>query len=67
MKAGYIHGRTSETGAECVEGKVHFRDLHATLLHLLGLDHDNLAVTQGGRSIRLTGVQGGKVVNEIMA
>jgi hypothetical protein len=67
VKAGYTHGRTSETGAECVEGKVHFRDLHATILHLLGLDHDNLAVTQGGRRIRLTGLQGGRVVHEIMA
>ena len=67
VKAGHTHGRTSDTGAECVEGKVHFRDLHATILHLLGLDHDNLAFTQGGRSIRLTGLQGGKVVKEILA
>lgn len=67
VKAGFTHGRTNETGSECVEGKVHFRDLHATILHLLGLDHDHLAVTQGGRSIRLTGLQGGKVVNEILA
>ncbi|WP_133792722.1 DUF1501 domain-containing protein [Prosthecobacter fusiformis] len=67
VKAGHVHGSTNETGAECVEGKVHFRDMHATLLHLLGLDHENLAVTQGGRSIRLTGVQGGQVVREILA
>lgn len=67
VKAGFTHGRTNETGAECVEGKVHFRDLHATILHLLGLDHDQLAVTQGGRNIRLTGLQGGKVVKEILA
>ena len=67
VKAGFTHGRTNETGAECVDGKVHFRDLHATILHLLGLDHDQLAVTQGGRSIRLTGLQGGRVVKEILA
>ena len=67
VKPGFAHGRTNETGAEGVEGKVHFRDLHATLLHLLGLDHQNLAYTQGGRSIRLTGVQGGRVVEEILA
>jgi hypothetical protein len=67
VKAGCTHGRTSETGDKCEEGQVHFRDLHATILHLLGLDHDNLAVVQGGRSIRLTGVQGGKVVQDIIA
>ncbi len=67
VKAGFTHGRTNETGAEGVEGKVHFRDLHATILHLLGLDHENLAVTQGGRRIRLTGLQGGSVVKEILA
>jgi uncharacterized protein (DUF1501 family) len=67
VKPGFVHGRTSDNGAECVEGKVHFRDLHATILHLLGLDHEHLAFTQGGRSIRLTGLQGGKVVKEILA
>ncbi len=67
VKAGFTHGRTSDTGSECVEGKVHFRDLHATILHLLGLDPESLAVTQGGRRIRLTGLQGGQVVNEILA
>ena len=67
VKAGHVHGRTSENGAECVDGKVHFRDLHATILHVLGLDHENLAVVSGGRRIRLTGLQGGRVVNEILA
>ena len=67
VKAGFTHGRTTETGADCAEGKVHFRDLHATILSLLGLDHENLAVTQGGRRIRLTGLQGGNVVREILA
>ncbi len=67
VKAGCTHGRTSDTGADCVAGKVHFRDLHATVLNLLGLDHEHLAFTSGGRSIRLTGPQGGKVVKEILA
>jgi hypothetical protein len=66
VKPGFTHGRTSDTGAECVEGKVHFRDLHATLLHLLGLDHENLAIVQGGRRIRLTGTEGGSVVRPIL-
>ena len=67
VKSGYAHGRTNDTGAECVEGKVHFRDLHATILHLLGLDHENLSVVSGGRRIRLTGVEGGRVVSELFA
>ncbi len=67
VKAGHVHGKTSENGSEVVDGAVHFRDLHATILHLLGLDHDNLAIVSGGRRIRLTGLQGGKIVQEIMA
>ena len=67
VKPGFTYGRTNETGAEGVEGKVHFRDLHATILHLLGLNHEHLAYVQGGRSIRLTGVQGGKIVHPILA
>lgn len=67
VKAGHVHGRTNETGTKCVEGEVHFRDLHATMLHLLGLDHENLAVVSGGRRIRLTGLKGGRVVSDILA
>lgn len=67
VKAGHAHGETSHDGSSVVEGAVHFRDLHATLLHLLGLDHDNLAIVSGGRRIRLTGLQGGRVVNELLA
>lgn len=48
------------------DNSVHFRE-HATILHLLGLDHDNLAVVGGGRRIRLLGLQGGKVVTPIIA
>lgn len=67
VKGGHAHGRTNENGTMVVEGAVHFRDLHATILHLLGLDHENLAIVSGGRRIRLTGLQGGKVVNEVLA
>ena len=67
VKAGHVHGATNEDGSTVVDGGVHFRDLHATILHLLGLDHDNLAVVSGGRRIRLTGLQGGKVVTPILA
>ncbi|MEK0446350.1 MAG: hypothetical protein RLZZ399_1671 [Verrucomicrobiota bacterium] len=67
VKGGYTHGVTNHTGTDGLEGKVHFHDLHATLLHLLGLDHERLSVVQGGRDIRLTSSQGGKVVHEIIA
>ena len=67
VKSGFVHGRTNETGAQAVEGKVHFRDLHATLLHLLGLDHERLTFFHEGRQHRLTGPDGGQVVKEIIA
>jgi hypothetical protein len=67
VKAGHVHGATNENGSSVVEGAVHFRDLHATILHLLGLDHENLAIVSGGRRIRLTGLEGGKVVKDLLA
>lgn len=67
VKAGHVHGKTDETGSRAVEGKVHFRDLHATILHLLGLPHDQLIYTHAGRPHRLTGTDGGQVVGEILA
>jgi len=66
-KGGFVHGKTNETGAQAVEGKVHFRDLHATILHLLGLDHENLTYHHGGRLHRLTGPEGGKVASAVIA
>ena len=66
VKAGLAHGRTDDTGARAVEGKVHFRDLHATILHLLGLEHDKLSFHHQGRLHRLTGPLGGAVVKEIL-
>lgn len=67
MKAGYVHGKTSETGAKAVEGKVHFRDLHATILHALGLSHHSLTYEHGGRTHRLTGPEDAKVVTDLFA
>ncbi len=67
VKGGHVHGKTDETGARAVEGKVHFRDLHATMLHLLGLPHDGLVYRHAGREHRLTGPEGGQVVREIIA
>jgi hypothetical protein len=67
VKPGFVHGRTDDTGARAVDGKVHFRDLHATLLHLLGLPANGLTFRHAGRDHRLTGPEGGRVVTEILA
>jgi Protein of unknown function (DUF1501) len=66
VKAGYAHGATDELGHMAVDGKVHMHDLHATLLHLLGLDHEKLTFKHAGRNFRLTDVHG-QVVREILA
>ncbi|MBG87143.1 MAG: sulfatase [Verrucomicrobiales bacterium] len=65
VKGGIVHGATDEYGYRAVEGKVHVHDLHATMLHLLGLDHENLTYRYGGRDYRLTDVYG-RVVDEIL-
>jgi hypothetical protein len=57
-KAGYAHGATDEIGHEAVTDRLHMHDLHATLLHLLGLDHEALTYNYAGRDFRLTDVAG---------
>jgi hypothetical protein len=66
IKGGTIHGQTDEYGYKVVENKVEVHDLHATILHLLGLDHKRLTFRFGGRDMRLTDVHG-EVVKEILA
>jgi len=66
FKAGQIHGATDDFGYEVVEGGVHVHDLHATLLHQLGIDHERLTHRFQGRDFRLTDVHG-HVVEEILA
>jgi len=66
VKGGYVHGATDEFGFQAVENKVHVHDLHATLLYLLGFDHEKLTYRYAGRDFRLTDVHG-KVVKEIIA
>ena len=66
VKAGFAHGNTDDYGYEAVENKVHVHDLHATILHLLGLDHERLTYRYAGRDFRLTDVHG-NVVKEIVA
>jgi hypothetical protein len=66
VKGGYVHGATDEFGYRAVENKVHVHDLHATMLHLLGFDHEKLTYRYAGRDFRLTDVAG-KVVREILS
>jgi hypothetical protein len=65
VKGGFSHGGTDDYGYEAVEGKVHIHDWHATILHLLGLDHEKLTYRYAGRDMRLTDVKG-NVVKEII-
>lgn len=66
IKGGMVHGATDEFGWHAVENKVHVHDLHATILHLMGIDHEKLTYRYSGRDFRLTDVHG-HVVNQILA
>jgi hypothetical protein len=66
VKGGFKYGATDDVGYYAVEDKVHLHDLHATILHLLGLDHERLTYRYAGRDFRLTDVYG-RVVREILA
>jgi hypothetical protein len=66
IKRGFTYGATDEYGQHAVEGRMHTSDLHATLLALLGLDHEQLTYRYAGRDFRLTDVAG-NVVSEIFA
>lgn len=65
-KAGIVHGATDEHGLRAVERPVHVHDFHATILHLMGIDHERLTYGHAGRDYRLTDVSG-NVVKEILA
>lgn len=64
-RGGHIHGATDELGFTAVDDKVHVHDLHATILHLLGFDHEKLTYRYAGRDFRLTDVHG-RVINGIV-
>jgi hypothetical protein len=66
VRGGLAHGKTDEFGWDAVQGRVHVHDLHATILHLLGLDHEKLTYRHAGRDFRLTDVSG-TVVKPILA
>lgn len=66
VKGGHAHGESDDFGYYAANDKVHVHDLHATILHLLGLDHERLTYRYGGRDFRLTDVEG-DVVHDIIA
>ena len=66
IKGGTIHGATDDYGYHAIENKVEIHDLHATILHLMGMNHKRLTYRFGGRDMRLTDVHG-EVVNAILA
>ena len=66
VKAGFSHGSTDEFGYFAQDDKVHMHDLHATILHILGIDHEKLTYRYAGRDFRLTDVYG-NVVSDILA
>ena len=66
VKGGFSYGATDQFGLTAVENRVHVHDLHATILHLMGIDHERLTYRYSGRDFRLTDVHG-KVVHDIIA
>lgn len=66
VKGGHVYGKTDDYGIKIAENQCHVHDFHATILHLLGLDHTRLTFRHGGRDYRLTDVHG-NVVNNIIA
>ena len=66
VKRGLTWGATDELGFNIVDKPIHVHDLQATILHLLGLDHERLTALHAGREFRLTDVHG-KVVHEILS
>jgi hypothetical protein len=65
VRGGTVYGSTDELGMHAIENPVHVHDFHATILHLMGIDHEQLTYRYGGRDFRLTDVHG-RVVHDIM-
>ena len=66
MRGGTSHGETDELGQEAVVDRHHLRDLHATILHLMGMDHERLTYFHGGLEQKLTGVVEASPIRSIM-
>ena len=67
VKGGVSYGATDELGYHAVEDVVHVRDLHATILHLMGIDHERLSVPFQGLDVRLTGVEPARPIRQLLA
>ncbi|MEM8710734.1 MAG: DUF1501 domain-containing protein [Planctomycetota bacterium] len=67
IKAGTVYGATDEFGFNVTEDAVHVRDLHATILHLMGIEHERFTFRSQGLDMRLTGVEKARIVNEILS
>ena len=66
VRGGIVHGATDPFGFKAVQDRVHVHDLHATILHLMGFDHQRLTYRHAGRDFRLTDVHG-RVVEALVA
>jgi hypothetical protein len=66
VRGGYVHGATDDFGFKAVENRVHIHDLHATILYLMGFDHEKFTYRYAGRDFRLTDVEG-HVVHDLIA
>jgi uncharacterized protein (DUF1501 family) len=67
VKKGFVYGATDEFGFKATENPVHPHDLHATILHLLGFDHERFTYRYAGLDFRLTGFEGANVIRDILA
>jgi hypothetical protein len=67
IKGGTIHGETDDFSYNIVKDPVHIHDFHATILHLLGIDHERLSFRNQGLDLRLTGVEPAKVIQPLLA
>ncbi|MCB1234987.1 MAG: DUF1501 domain-containing protein, partial [Verrucomicrobiae bacterium] len=67
VRGGTSHGATDDLGYHAVEDVVHVRDLHATMLHLLGIDHSRFSVRNQGLDMRLTGVEKTRILHPILS
>jgi hypothetical protein len=67
IKGGTIYGETDDFSYNIVKDPVHIRDLHATILHLLGIDHERLIYRHQGLDQRLTGVEPANVIKDLLA
>jgi hypothetical protein len=67
VKPGIVHGSTDEIGLRASVNPVHVRDFHATILHLMGFDHEKLTFRHAGLDYRLTGVEESHLVKEVLA